>query len=67
MLTSWTMRIGLFFAQIFSADAFEPTESSISAASVRDVALVLDVSGSMFGSRLRDLKRAVNIFLTKFS
>lgn len=55
--------VGLFFARVFSADAFEPTESSVSAASVRDVALVLDVSGSMFGGRLRDLKRAVNIFL----
>ena len=60
--------VGLFFARVFSTSQFEPTELSISAASVRDVALVLDVSGSMgartpTGTRLSDLKNAVNIFL----
>ncbi|MFK7737247.1 MAG: VWA domain-containing protein [Pirellulaceae bacterium] len=60
--------VGLFFARVFSANEFEPTEAAISAASVRDVALVLDVSGSMgsrtpTGTRLSDLRNAVNIFL----
>lgn len=60
--------VGLFFARVFAANEFEPTETAISAASVRDVALVLDVSGSMgsrtpTGTRLSDLQNAVNIFL----
>lgn len=60
--------VGLFFARVFSTNQFEPTERAVAAASVRDVALVLDVSGSMAtatstGTRLSDLQAAVNVFL----
>lgn len=60
--------VSLFFARIFSAEQFQPVESATASANVRDVALVLDVSGSMGsrsgrGTRLSALQDAVNIFL----
>jgi Mg-chelatase subunit ChlD len=61
-------RVNLFFARFFSAGSFQPVESATAAANVRDVALVLDVSGSMQsfsgrGTRLTALQSAVNVFL----
>ncbi len=60
--------VSLFFARVFSTNTFEPVESATAAASVRDVALVLDVSGSMQtptgdGTRLSALQTAVRVFL----
>lgn len=60
--------VSLFFAKVFSANQFEPVQSATASANVRDVAIVLDVSGSMGYSsppttRLDALKIAMNIFL----
>lgn len=60
--------VGLFFGGVLGVDAFEPVASSISASSARDIALVLDRSGSMnrpsgAGTRLTALVGAVNVFL----
>ena len=63
--------VDLFFARVFSTNSFEPVENATAAANVRDVALVLDVSGSMAAvnadgiSRLDALKFAVQVFLTE--
>ncbi len=60
--------VPLFFGRAFNANTFAPTETATSAANVRDVALVLDVSGSMQESmgrvtRLQALQQAVSVFL----
>ncbi|MCA9126709.1 MAG: VWA domain-containing protein [Planctomycetales bacterium] len=60
--------VPLFFARFFSATQFQPEQVATAAANVRDVALVLDVSGSMNSSagsvtRLQALKQAVSLFL----
>ncbi len=60
--------VQLFFARLFSTSQFEPVLDATAAANVRDVALVLDVSGSMAASaggitRLQGLKLAVNAFI----
>lgn len=64
--------VPLFFARVFNAGNFQPTEQATAAANVRDVALVLDVSGSMNAnaggiSRLQALKAAVNVFLNEIT
>ncbi len=64
--------VSLFFAKAFSTNDFEPIQSATAAANVRDVALVLDVSGSMSeasgpGTRLDALKAAVNIFIDEIA
>lgn len=60
--------VPLFFARLFGADSFQPTQVATATANVRDIALVLDVSGSMGSpsgntTRLQALKDAVNIFI----
>lgn len=60
--------VPLFFGRAFQVNQFAPTESATSAANVRDVALVLDISGSMAErmgrvTRLQALQRAVGVFL----
>ena len=60
--------VPLFFARALSRQSFQPTQTATSAANVRDVALVLDVSGSMnsrsgSSTRLEALKAAVGIFI----
>ncbi len=64
--------VPLFFGRAFQVNRFGPTESATSAANVRDVALVLDISGSMnerMGriTRLQALQRAVGVFLDELS
>ena len=64
--------VSLFFAKLFSVADFEPTHAATAAANVRDVALVLDISGSMSessgsGTRLNALKSAVRIFLDEIA
>ncbi len=60
--------VGLFFGSVFGVNGFSPTLDSVSAGSVRDIALVLDRSGSMNarlagGTRLTALIDAVNAFI----
>lgn len=60
--------VPLFFSKIFAANDFQPSHVATASANVRDVALVLDVSGSMAaaagaGSRLNALQTAVSVFL----
>ena len=62
--------VRLFFARVFSTLQFEPVRSATAAANVRDVALVLDISGSMAektssGTRLSALRDAVNLFISE--
>ncbi|MCU0718911.1 MAG: VWA domain-containing protein [Pirellula sp.] len=66
--TSPDGNVTLFFGQLLNVTRFQPRMTSTSAANVRDVALVLDISGSMgtrlgAGTRLTALKSAVNVFL----
>lgn len=55
--------VGLFFGNVFGVGEFAPQANSVSASSVRDIALVLDRSGSMQGERLIALVSAVNGFI----
>jgi len=60
--------VRLFFAPLFGVTEFQPVMLSASSATTRDIALVLDVSGSMrrftgSGSRLEALIEAVNVFI----
>ena len=62
--------VSLFFGPMLGTNFFRPTQSATAAASVRDIALVLDVSGSMASvenglSRLEALQAAVNVFLNE--
>lgn len=62
--------VSLFFGNVLGTDTFEPVISSVSASSVRDIALVLDRSGSMNRpagpvTRIEALVDAVNVFLTE--
>lgn len=64
--------VNLFFGNVMGFDSFEPTQAATAAASARDIALVLDVSGSMGRrdaggglSRNQALKNAVNDFINE--
>ncbi len=56
--------VNLFFAPIFGVENFQPTQVATATRTDRDIALVLDVSGSM-GSRGRfaALQNGVDVFL----
>lgn len=54
----------LFFAPLFGADSFEPIQVATATRVDRDVALVLDVSGSMAeNNRFNALSNALDVFL----
>jgi Ca-activated chloride channel family protein len=56
--------IGLFFGGMFGVTQFEPIQAATACRLDRDIALVLDISGSMAsGGRMAGLKNAVDIFL----
>lgn len=60
--------VTLFFGGLLGQSDFEPTQVATASASVRDIALVLDISGSMNSvengiSRLDALKQAVATFI----
>ncbi len=62
--------VSLFFARLFDTNSFEPELIAAASSNVRDVALVLDVSGSMAASsggvsRINALKAAVTVFLNE--
>jgi Ca-activated chloride channel homolog len=70
--TSIDGTVPLFFGRAFNVNNFAPTQLATGAANVRDVALVLDVSGSMAANmggvtRIRALQNAVNVFLDELS
>jgi Ca-activated chloride channel family protein len=56
--------VGLLFGPLFGVTDFEPVQSAVATRTDRDIALVLDVSGSMgnFG-RFPALQNALNFFL----
>jgi uncharacterized protein YegL len=56
--------ISLFFGGIFGVPEFQPIQSATACRLDRDIALVLDISGSMvIDGRMDGMKNAVNIFL----
>lgn len=59
--------VNLFLGNVFGVSVFEPSQSAISTLLDRDICLVLDRSGSMRGSKIRDLKSAVSVFLDELN
>lgn len=62
--------VNLFFGSLLGQSEFQPVQLATASASVRDIALVLDRSGSMNAreggtSRINALKQAVNVFLNE--
>lgn len=56
--------VGLFFAPVLGVDNFEPVQASTATRTDRDIAMVLDVSGSMaFNGRFEALENGVSVFL----
>lgn len=55
--------VPLFFGNIFGVNFFEPTVNATATYIERDVVLVVDRSGSMGGSKFRDLVAAIDIFI----
>lgn len=54
--------IPLFMGGIFSAGTFSPSQTATATYIERDIALVVDRSGSMYGRKFRELEEAVQIF-----
>ena len=59
--------VNLFFARFLGQSSFEPIHEAIATQMDRDMALVLDQSGSMSGQPWTDLNSAVSAFLTELS
>lgn len=57
--------VDLFLGRIMGTSSFEPTQVATATQLDRDICLVLDRSGSMFGQKIEDLKDAVNVFLNE--
>lgn len=58
--------VGLFFGQIFGVSEFQPVQTATATRLDRDIALVLDVSGSMRNhGRIEGLRNALDVFLTE--
>jgi len=60
--------VSLFFGQFLGQSEFQPTQVATASSSVRDIALILDVSGSMNitedgVSRIASLRDAVSVFI----
>lgn len=56
--------IPLLFGNVLGFSTFEPQVSAAATYIERDVVLVVDRSGSMRGSNFRDLKSAIDVFIT---
>lgn len=59
--------VGLFLARLLGRNDFEPVQSAVAAQLDRDIALVLDVSGSMQGSKFNGLTQALTVFLSELT
>ncbi len=64
--------VPLFFGGYFGVDHFKPVQDASASSTVRDIALVLDRSGSMAeasgtGTRLTALIEAVNVFIDEIA
>ncbi len=58
--------VGLFFAHLFGHTEFQPVQSATATRLDRDIALVLDVSGSMsINGRFEGLQNALDVFLSE--
>lgn len=58
--------VGLFFAPLFGHSEFQPVQSATATRLDRDIALVLDVSGSMsINGRFEGLQNALDVFLSE--
>lgn len=55
--------VPLFFGNFFGVNNFEPRLSSTATYIERDIVLVVDRSGSMFGQKFLDLVNAIDIFV----
>ncbi len=55
--------VPLFLGAILGTGSFEPVQTATSTAFVRDIALVVDRSGSMRGSKIAALRKAVGEFI----
>lgn len=56
--------VGLFFGPLLGTSIYEPELFAVAAHLEREIALVVDRSGSMRGTKMDDLKTAVTVFLT---
>jgi Flp pilus assembly protein TadG/uncharacterized protein YegL len=59
--------INLFFARYLGQSSFEPVHQAIATQMDRDMALVLDQSGSMTGQKWTDLNNAVSAFFAELN
>lgn len=60
--------VGLFFAHLFGHTEFQPVQSATATRLDRDIALVLDVSGSMsLNGRFQGLQNALDVFLSELN
>ncbi|QDS90430.1 von Willebrand factor type A domain protein [Rosistilla ulvae] len=59
--------VKLLFGGIFGVEDFQPQQEATATFLERDVVLVVDRSGSMFGQKATDLKNAINIFVNTLS